>query len=965
MASAGVGLGAGAALADLYDLSTAELEGLIRELDAAEPSASAAAHTDLLRRRCELEIRERGEANVIERALDNLLRPGEPEHKGQEQPTPTMHMARDAARSPSAPPLLEPKPMASPRREVPRLSAAQLDGRLRQRASRRAKSARGPGPNRSQHAVPSSGAAVKDKGPALPSRASTARPRAGVPPGSLSARTSATTAVYASCEAPACAPGCSTGLKDSCLSPTGALQPASAASQLASTRLGGDDLAAARAGGHPPTFGPFPLDWPGDITAPAADEEAAFPPAADDGAPQGPGGVQCRQELEAPAPLSATTPHSDGGDWLITKAPAADDDAVDAVAVPMPCPPAPAASECALQAAVDGGEDFPRGPNASGSPVEEPTPLVGAPATHDADLQDEEACAPAGWYPSDASEAAPDIGGGRSHLGEDAEDDSLFSARALAVDDAPRFGRHLEGEAVHAARSALRTVESLFADPASSREIPRARRWARASAGLAAGGSHAAWLATWSAQLRRWLERVDTSAHAQARWVSVVSVREEVHEAVNGALERLSSESSPGGPRWQRVADEAPVTAPVERAVEDVGAGCWNLLWTWRSPRIDFGRLLRFQRVNHFPGNSARVLMRKDLLYRSIQRQCVARGRSFAVMPPSFLLPREYVQFVSAFAQEEAPEAQASNVWILKPVDSSRGRGILLFNDLRHLVYSREVIVQRYICRPLTLWGRKLDLRLYVLVTSVQPLEAFIHREGLVRLASLAYDTAPSTFQDLQRHLTNTAVQRPSAEDRSGRPQGPSLPTKIRVSELFGRLHRRGVETRALWEAVVDVVVRSLVATETSIQPHPCAFELFGVDVLLEEKEGGTLQPWLLEVNCSPSLACDSELDRDVKHQLLADTLRLIDPVPFHRPTLEALVNRRLDDLGKGPRHASRRPAVDLVTCLPELLHGRSERPWGHMPASLGGFERIAPPTEALQRGGPRIDASMPGGGQL
>ena len=35
------------------------------------------------------------------------------------------------------------------------------------------------------------------------------------------------------------------------------------------------------------------------------------------------------------------------------------------------------------------------------------------------------------------------------------------------------------------------------------------------------------------------------------------------------------------------------------------------------------------------------------------------------------------------------------------------------------------------------------------------------------------------------------------------------------------------------------------------------------------------LKPWLLEVNLSPSLTCDSPLDLKIKHQLFVDTLNL------------------------------------------------------------------------------------------
>ena len=35
-------------------------------------------------------------------------------------------------------------------------------------------------------------------------------------------------------------------------------------------------------------------------------------------------------------------------------------------------------------------------------------------------------------------------------------------------------------------------------------------------------------------------------------------------------------------------------------------------------------------------------------------------------------------------------------------------------------------------------------------------------------------------------------------------------------------------------------------------------------------------KPWLIEINLSPSLACDSQLDMKIKSQLLADTFNLI-----------------------------------------------------------------------------------------
>ena len=57
---------------------------------------------------------------------------------------------------------------------------------------------------------------------------------------------------------------------------------------------------------------------------------------------------------------------------------------------------------------------------------------------------------------------------------------------------------------------------------------------------------------------------------------------------------------------------------------------------------------------------------------------------------------------------------------------------------------------------------------------------------------------------------------------------------------------------------------------------NPC-FELFGFDILLDSN----LNPWLMEVNLSPSLHIDSPIDIKIKGELIAECLDLASIIKY------------------------------------------------------------------------------------
>lgn len=72
-------------------------------------------------------------------------------------------------------------------------------------------------------------------------------------------------------------------------------------------------------------------------------------------------------------------------------------------------------------------------------------------------------------------------------------------------------------------------------------------------------------------------------------------------------------------------------------------------------------------------------------------------------------------------------------------------------------------VCQQYLSKPMLIDGLKFDIRFYVLVTSVEPLRIWIHKDGFLRLATHKYDEPTMKNMDnLTMHLTNYAINKTS-----------------------------------------------------------------------------------------------------------------------------------------------------------------------------------------------------------
>ncbi|CAM9616382.1 unnamed protein product [Choristocarpus tenellus] len=142
----------------------------------------------------------------------------------------------------------------------------------------------------------------------------------------------------------------------------------------------------------------------------------------------------------------------------------------------------------------------------------------------------------------------------------------------------------------------------------------------------------------------------------------------------------------------------------------------------------------------------------------------------YRFVPRTWILPAE----MNEFRREPfGPSGRSNNIFIVKPDAGCQGRGIFLTKKLESVSeLPGKSVAQRYLLNPLLIDGYKFDLRLYVLITNVDPLRLFIFDDGLVRICTEKFEVpCKANIDKLCMHLTNYSVNKGNSNfssDESG-----------------------------------------------------------------------------------------------------------------------------------------------------------------------------------------------------
>ncbi|XP_072030526.1 probable tubulin polyglutamylase ttll-15 [Amphiura filiformis] len=264
----------------------------------------------------------------------------------------------------------------------------------------------------------------------------------------------------------------------------------------------------------------------------------------------------------------------------------------------------------------------------------------------------------------------------------------------------------------------------------------------------------------------------------------------------------------------------------------------WDVLWAHDYPftqlSMAIGNMKPHQKVNHFPGTGY------------VTNKVYLATSDIKYIPIAFQMPKQQAEF-----QKEV-ERSPDRLWVQK---SSSHRGIKVKSTKELNLNAKDTFIQEYIQKPFLIDGRKFDLGLYVITTSVDPLRVYmVDDEMLVRFCPKDY--YPTNFEDVDKYVVG--------DDYTPMWEMPSLKKwfvegKYSFKEsLYAYFRSVGKDSGwvedQIYEAVKGVFMNKQPQLKTALEKYPhknVFFEMMRFDFVLDED----LNVYLMEVNMSPNLS--------------------------------------------------------------------------------------------------------------
>ena len=284
--------------------------------------------------------------------------------------------------------------------------------------------------------------------------------------------------------------------------------------------------------------------------------------------------------------------------------------------------------------------------------------------------------------------------------------------------------------------------------------------------------------------------------------------------------------------------------------------------------------------LNNNPGNDSRkkyvfgingcdMIVSKNQIWKSLC-ECYGRSHASTLMPESWVLDDD----ADMDLFREFYRANPDEMYILKK-NVQRKEGLMLTNKFSDIVNAKSDdfrVVQRYTRDVFLVYGRKVNLRVYLLVV-IKDGQSFFYVSNIgkciytnkkynpnntdfennitsFQLDMSVYNTHPRTFDDLRMYINKE------------KHNGGDL--------LFNRIDE-------LMKEVCGCLTKNLYQSKNI--GGTTSFQLFGADVIFDNN----LHPYLLEFNKGPDMTAKDSLDEAMKKQVQLDMFKTVGFLPENR----------------------------------------------------------------------------------
>ena len=329
-----------------------------------------------------------------------------------------------------------------------------------------------------------------------------------------------------------------------------------------------------------------------------------------------------------------------------------------------------------------------------------------------------------------------------------------------------------------------------------------------------------------------------------------------------------------------------------------------NLFWINSNGNIETAHsLLPYQFYNHFPGMVS--ISRKVDLAKNIENVAKSMPEEYSFHPKSFILPSQFIDMKNYMLSIKKAK---NRTFIVKPDTGSLGKGIFLVQDPNQCFdYCEQAIAQKYI-DPYLIDGLKFDLRIYVLVTSIDPLRIYVHEDGMARFCTEPYqEPSHDNLEQVYCHLTNYSLNKKNENFQANQlvyeeEEVEEKGHKRSMASIFESIKKDGHDVEKLKHEIDEIIRLTIASAQTQISSQyrigftsndgkSRCFEILGFDIMIDNE----CKPWLLEVNNKPSMAAESPFDKVLKTNVIQGAMKIINL----KPNFKKQIGQRFHELAQ------------------------------------------------------------------